>query len=332
MSMQTPEFEDVAAASARLRGEAQVTPLLVSPLLDELVGGRVLIKAESLQIGGAFKFRGAYNRLVQLDATQRRNGVVAWSSGNHAQGVAAAGRRLGIPSTIVMPADAPKVKIANTRRLGAEIVFYDRYTESREEIGRKMSTERGATLVPSYDDPHIIAGQGTVAMEMAAQARDRQDAQFDAVLVPCGGGGLVAGCAVALRKLSPATRVYCVEPAGYDDTARSLASGQFEVVQHGATSLCDALLAPTPGKMTFEINRRLLAGGWAVTDEQVLNAMAFAWRELKLVVEPGGAVALAAVLSGVFDCKGKTVGIVLSGGNVDEEIHAKALNARGASC
>jgi threonine dehydratase len=327
MIMQTPRFEDVTAAAARLQGQAQVTPVLVSPLLDEIVKGRVLIKAENLQIAGAFKFRGAYNRLVQLDPAQRRKGVVAWSSGNHAQGVAAAGRRLDIPSTIVMPADAPAVKIENTRRLGADIVFYDRHTQSREEIGRRLTAERGATLVPSYDDPHIIAGQGTVGLEMAAQVRDQHGTVLDDLLVPCGGGGLVAGCALALADVSPRTRIYCVEPAGYDDTTRSLASGQLERAHQGAKSLCDALMAPTPGTLTFAINRRLLAGGWVVTDAQVMNAMAFAWRELKLVVEPGGAVALAAVLSGVFPSQGKTVGIVLSGGNVDVDVHARALNA-----
>ncbi|MBS0421400.1 MAG: threonine/serine dehydratase [Proteobacteria bacterium] len=325
MSSQLPQFEDVAAAAARLKGQSQTTPLLIAPLLDEIAGARVLIKAETLQIAGAFKFRGAYNRLVQLDAAERRNGVVAWSSGNHAQGVAAAGRRLGIRSTIVMPSDAPAIKVENTRRLGADIVFYNRHTENREEIGRRLTEERGATLVPSYDDPHIIAGQGTVALEMAAQAYEQHGVRLDDLLVPCGGGGLVAGCALALTGASPGTRVYCVEPADYDDTARSLASGQREVVRAGAMSLCDALLAPTPGKLTFEINRALLSGGRAVTDAQVMEAMAFAWRELKLVVEPGGAVALAAVLSGAFRCEGRTVGVVLSGGNVDSEVYLRAM-------
>jgi threonine dehydratase len=326
----SPRYEDVLAASRRLHGHIQSTPLLTSPALNEIVGGTVVIKAENLQIAGAFKFRGAYNRLVQLNPAERKSGVVAWSSGNHAQGVAAAGGRLGVRTTIVMPSDAPKIKIENTQRLGAEIVFYDRHRENREEIGHRLSTERGATLVPSYDDPHIIAGQGTVALEMVAQAKQLYGATLDAALVPCGGGGLISGCALALKGISAGTKVLSVEPADYDDTARSLASGGRETVRKGSHTLCDALMAPTPGAMTFEINRQLLSGGLSVSDDMVLAAMAFAWRELKLVVEPGGAVALAAVLHRLFDCKEKTVGIVLSGGNVDAEIYARALGVTAA--
>lgn len=318
-------FEAVQAASRRLAGQAVVTPLLHCAELDRHTGGRIFVKAENLQIAGAFKFRGAYNRLVQLDERQRRQGVVAWSSGNHAQGVAAAGSRLGVSTTIIMPADAPTIKVDNTRRLGAEVIFYDRHSESREAIGQRLSTERGATLVPSYDDPHIIAGQGTAGLEMATQLGDLHGARFDAVLVPCGGGGLVGGCAIALQAVSPGTKVYAVEPDGYDDTLRSLTSGERQQARPGAKTLCDALMAPTPGDLTFPINRRLLAGGYAVTDEMVLAAMAFAWRELKLVVEPGGAVALAAVLHGLLDCRGKTVGVVLSGGNVDAAVYQQAL-------
>ena len=317
--------EDVFEAARRVSGQAVVTPLLSCALLDDLTGGRILVKAENLQIAGAFKFRGAYNRLVQLDAAQRAAGVVAWSSGNHAQGIAAAGARLGVRTTIIMPADAPAIKVENTKRLGAEIVFYDRHTQSREAIGQRLSQERGATLVPSYDDPHVIAGQGTVALEIIAQSQALYGTLPDAALIPCGGGGLIAGCALAFEALSPATRVHSAEPAGYDDTARSLAAGARVQVEKGATTLCDALMAPTPGDMTFPINRQLLAGGVAVTDEMVLAAMAFAWRELKLVVEPGGAVALAAILHGVFDCTDKTVAIVLSGGNVDPELYRQAL-------
>jgi threonine dehydratase len=218
--MRIPTFDDVAAAAERLRGHAVVTPLLKSATLDELTGGTLLMKAEVLQIAGAFKFRGAYNRLSQLSQAERSQGVVAWSSGNHAQGVAAAGRLLNVQSSIVMPSDAPAIKIDNTRRLGAEIVFYDRHQESREEIGRRLAHERGATLVPSYDDPDIIAGQGTVGLELNAQARGQVGRSLDAVLVPCGGGGLIAGCALALGAVSPATEIYSVEPAGFDDTAR----------------------------------------------------------------------------------------------------------------
>jgi len=323
--MQEPTFNDVLAARDRLSGQAVMTPLLRVAELDRRTGGTILVKPENLQVAGAFKFRGAYNRLVQLDADARSRGVVAWSSGNHAQGVAAAGMRLGIRTTIVMPADAPAIKVENTRRMGAEVVFYDRYKDNRELIGRQLSEQSGATIVPPYEDPHIIAGQGTVGLEMAAQAKDLHGAKLDAVLVPCGGGGLIGGCALALAGTSPGTKVYCVEPEGYDDTTRSLASGTRQQSIKGAPSLCDALMAPTPGELTFQINRRLLAGGFAVSDEMVLAAMLFAWRELKLVIEPGGAVALAAVLHGAIDCTGKTIGIVLSGGNVDAELYRRAL-------
>lgn len=323
--MQEPTFNDVVAARRRLSGQAVVTPLLRVAELDRRAGGTILVKPESLQVAGAFKFRGAYNRLVQLDAEARVRGVVAWSSGNHAQGVAAAGMRLGIRTTIVMPADAPVIKVENTRRMGAEVVFYDRYKDDREVIGRELAAQSGATIVPPYEDPHIIAGQGTVGLEMAAQAQDLHGAKLDAVLVPCGGGGLIAGCALALAGASPGTQVYCVEPEGYDDTTRSLANGTRQQSIKGTPSLCDALMAPTPGELTFRINRRLLAGGFAVSDEMVLAAMLFAWRELKLVIEPGGAVALAAVLRGLIDCTGKTVGVVLSGGNVDAELYRRAL-------
>jgi threonine dehydratase len=320
---------DVFAAERRLRNHAVVTPLLRNARLDELTGGRVLIKAETLQVGGAFKFRGAFNRLVQLDAMQRRAGVVAWSSGNHAQGIAAAGLRLNIAATIVMPADAPAIKIENTRRLGGEIVFYDRRTGDREALGRRLAHERGATLVPAYDDPHVIAGQGTVALEILAQAQELCGGAPDAVLIPCGGGGLSSGCALALEARSPATRVYAVEPVGFDDTARSLASGARQSVEPGAHTICDALMAPTPGSLTFPINARLLAGGLAVSDAAVLAAMRFAWRELKLVVEPGGAVALAALLQGALDCRDQLVAIVLSGGNVDADLLRRSLDAPG---
>lgn len=325
MSNVEPTYGDVAAAAQRLAGHAFVTPLVQSPVLNKRTGATVLIKAENLQIGGAFKFRGAFNRLVQLNAKERASGVVAWSSGNHAQGVAAAAERLGIHAAIVIPSDAPAIKIEGTRRLGAEIVFYDRRREDREQIGRDLAKERGATLVPSYDDPHIIAGQGTVAIEAVTQAKDIYNLKLDAMLVPCGGGGLISGCALALHELSASTQIYSVEPAGFDDTARSLVSGKREPVDPDATTACDALMSPTPGALTFPINQRLLTAGLSVTDEMVFHAMAFAWKELKLVVEPGGAVALAAVLHGLLDCQGKTIGLVMSGGNVDPELYCQVL-------
>jgi threonine dehydratase len=317
----------VRAAAHRIDGQAVRTPLLENARLNERVGGRVLIKPECLQHSGSFKFRGAYNRLSQLDEAARRAGVVAWSSGNHAQGVADAARRLGIAATIVMPADAPAIKTANTRSLGATIVPYDRRHESREAIATALAEERGAVLVPSFDDPDIIAGQGTVGLEIAEQARAQQ-AVPDAVLVCCGGGGLIAGTATALADALPGTRVYSVEPAGFDDTARSLTAGEPLINAPEATSICDALLAPSPGSLTFPINRRLLAGGLVVTDDEVRGAMRFAFEALKLVVEPGGAVALAALLAGRIEAKDRTTAVVLSGGNVDPELFAEVI-ARG---
>jgi threonine dehydratase len=285
----------------------------------------VLVKAETLQRGGAFKFRGAYNCISQIDPNQKAAGVVAWSSGNHAQGVAAAAQMLGMSATIVMPADAPAIKVENTRGFGAEIVFYDRVRESREDIGRAIAARSGAAIVAPYDDPRVIAGQGTVAVEMVEQARELGVGEFDAVLTPVGGGGLIAGCSLALQELSPRTAVYGVEPVGFDDTGRSLASGRQESNAPGGQSLCDALMAKKPGDITFPINKRLVRGAFAVTDPMVLAAMAWAWRELKLVVEPGGAAALAALLHGLYDCSGQTVGVVLSGGNVDAGVYAQAL-------
>jgi threonine dehydratase len=328
--MNTPDFElnaaAVAAAARRLAGHAVRTPLIKAQPVDALDGrGRLLVKAECLQIGGAFKFRGAYNRLVQLSVDERLGGVVAWSSGNHAQGVAAAGALLGIQTTIVMPADAPMIKIENTRRLGAEIVFYERTTQNRELIARALVAERGATLVPSYDDPYIIAGQGTVALEMVGQAAEMGFGSLDAVFVPVGGGGLVAGCALALREVSPTTEIYGVEPEEFDDTARSFAAGERQHVRKDAKSVCDALMAPTPGDLTWPINKSLLNGVFTVSDRDVLRAMAYASRELKLVAEPGGAVALAAVLFGSYGGSGKNIGVVLSGGNVDAPLLAKAI-------
>jgi threonine dehydratase len=319
-----PDIDAIRAAAGRIAGQAVLTPLLESPAVNARLGGRLLIKAEPLQRTGSFKFRGAYNTLSQLSPEGRRKGVVTWSSGNHAQGVAAAAQVLGIPALIVMPKDAPSIKIANTRGYGAEIVLYDRIKESREDIGTRIAGERGATIVAPYDEPHVIAGQGTCGLEIAAQAKARE-IRLDAVLVCCGGGGLTAGCATALAAESPDTKIYAVEPAGFDDTGRSLASGHRVANAPEARSFCDALLAPTPGELTFAINRRLLAGAFAVSDREAAQAMAVAFADFKLVVEPGGAVALAAVLSGKYPLKGKTVAVVASGGNVDRETFSQAL-------
>lgn len=320
-----PTVQDVQAAARRLAGHAFITPLLQSPVLNERVGGVVLLKAETLQLGGAFKFRGAYNRIVQLRPEERAAGVVAWSSGNHAQGVAAAAQQLGVRAAIVLPQDAPQIKIENTRRLGAELIFYDRRREDREAIGRRLAAERGAALVPSYDDPDVIAGQGTVGLEIIEQAQSIHGRTIDVLLAPCSGGGLIAGCALAMQLAKAPVKVYSVEPAAFDDTARSLASGRRESTGQGASSVCDALQAPSPGELTFPVNRRLLAGGLTVTDDAAFEAMRFAWRELKLVLEPSGAVALAAVLSGALDVRNRTTAVVLSGGNVDPELYRAAL-------
>ena len=319
-----PTFEDVRAAARRIAGHARRTPLLAGTPLDALTGGRILLKLETLQHTGSFKFRGAYNRLVQLDAAQRRAGVVAFSSGNHAQGVAAAARLLGIPATIVMPSDAPRVKMQNTLALGASVVEYDRERESREEIAASLASERGAVLVPSFDDPHIIAGQGTVGLEIVEQATGLGMPPED-VVVCCSGGGLVAGTALAVKAMLPSSRVWSAEPAEFDDHRRSLQAGQRLRNAPGARSICDALLAPTPGELTFRINRVLLAGGLTATDSEVRSAIAYAARVLKLVVEPGGAVALASVMAGRLETRGRTVAIVLSGGNIDDRMLRECL-------
>lgn len=321
----------VEAAAARLAGVAVRTPLLENRVLNERTGGRILMKCEGLQHSGSFKFRGAYNRLVQLSPEERRRGVVAWSSGNHAQGVALAARMLGIPAAIVMPSDAPAIKLANTRAYGAECVLYDRYTQNREEIGHSLAAERGAVVVPSYDDHDVMAGQGTIGLQILEDAGARGLAP-EVVIAPCSGGGLIAGIATAVKALRPETEIYTAEPAGFDDHARSLKAGEILSNDPAARSICDALQAPSPGALTFDVNRRLLSGGLVVTDDEVRAAIAFAFDVLKLVVEPGGAVALAALLAGRIDARGRTVAIVLSGANIDRalyvEILAKASAAR----
>lgn len=321
-----PVFEDIRAAAGRLRGVARRTPLLAGTPLDEATGGRVLLKLESLQRTGSFKFRGAYNRLVQLDAAGRARGVVAYSSGNHAQGVSCAARLLGIRATIVMPADAPRIKLDNTRALGGEIVLYDRDRESREAIGARIAAETGATLVPAFDDREVIAGQGTVGLELMEQAREFGQTP-DQVLIGASGGGLASGSALAIRGLSPNSEVLCVEPEEHDDIRRSLAAGNRVANPPGTRTICDALMSLTPGELPFRLMRELLSGGITVSDAEVLAAMAWAFRNLKLVVEPGGAVALAAVLAGKVPLTGRTTAIVLSGGNVDPGIFVQALRS-----
>ena len=324
--MNLPTSADVEAARARIAPHIVHTPMLRHPWLDEAAGRLVLVKPEALQRTGSFKLRGAVNAVLQLTPAQQKAGLVAYSSGNHAQAVACAGAAVGAPVTIVMPSDAPAIKVANTRRWGAEVVFYDRLTEDREAIGRGIAARTGASLVPPYDHPHVMAGQGTMALELVEDAA-ASGWTLDVLLVCTGGGGMVAGCALAAAAASPRTEVYAVEPAGSDDTTRSLAAGERLANAPGGSALCDALLSPMPGELTFAVNRTRLAGGIVVTDEEVMAAMRFAFLNLKLVVEPGGAVALAAVLAGRAP-PGGTVGVIVSGGNVDPAVFARALASR----
>ena len=318
-------LEDIKAAAGRLKGQAIETPLLEFEALNDRIGLRVLLKAETLQRVGAFKFRGAYNRLVQLTPDERDRGVVAFSSGNHAQGVALAARLLGIPALIVMPRDAPAVKVAATQGYGAEVRFYDRLTESREAIAAEIAAQRGSVVVPAFDDLHIMAGQGTVGLEMVHQARGL-GVELDLVAAPISGGGLLAGMATAVHGLSPDTAMVGVEPAGFDDTRQSLQAGERRVLKPTGRSLCDALESPFPGVLTFPILKQRLADVALVSDREVSDAMRFGFSALKLVIEPGGAAALAALLAGKIDVSGrKVVALVLSGGNVDPEQFAQVL-------
>ncbi len=302
--MDLPTHDDVLAARARLAGRVVRTPMLRNPRLDEITGGTILLKPEPLQRTGSFKFRGATNAILQLTEAQRAAGVVTHSSGNHGQAVACAAQAVGAKATIFMPLDAPRIKVESTARWGAEIRHYDRVTDDREAMTRAFAEQTGATLVPPFDHPHVMAGQGTLALERFDDAK-------------------AAG--LAMEGVSPATKIYCVEPEGWNDTALSLAAGERVAAPKTGSMLCDALLANIPGKLTFAVNRTRLAGGVAVTDAEVFAAMAFAFLNLKLVVEPGGAVCLAALLAGKFDARGKTVGAVISGGNVDPAVFARAF-------
>ena len=314
----------IRAAAVRLEGHARRTPLLSSPFLDELAGRRVLIKPECLQHTGSFKFRGAWSAVSALDPETRKRGVIAFSSGNHAQGVAYAASQHGVPSVIIMPADAPQLKIDNTRALGAEVILYDRETEDRDEIGERMSAERGLTLIKPFDEPQVIAGQGTTGLEIASQAAELGVTEAD-VLVCCGGGGLSSGIALALEADAPSLRARPVEPEGFDDVKRSLAAGAIQRNNQMGGNICDAIVTPQPGNLTFPIMKRLCGSGIAVSEEDALHAMAEAFLRLKLVAEPGGAVALAAALYHGDEIQGDTVIAVISGGNVDPAMFARAL-------
>lgn len=313
--------DGVRRAAHRLKGHAVRTPLIENEVLNEIAGGRVLLKAEVLQHCGSFKFRGAFNLISQLDKAQKKSGVIAWSSGNHAQGVARAARDFGVPATIVMPADAPQLKIDNTRTLGAEIIHYDRYTEDREEIAKAIQDERGMVLAPSFDHPHIIEGQGTLAFEVLEDAA-ALGVSIDAFGVCCGGGGLTAGCATILEAESPETDVWIAEPEDFDEAWASIRDGERHYADVKQKTICDAIATPTPGRLTLPIMQRLVKDGACLTEEEVARAMVFAFQHLKLVVEPGGAVALAAILAGKVDGENKTTAITLSGGNVDPPLFA----------
>ncbi|MBI1494289.1 threonine ammonia-lyase [Halocynthiibacter styelae] len=314
-------YADIQAAQHRLSGQSRHTPLLSSPFLDEIAGRKIFVKPECLQHTGSFKFRGAWSAVSALPEDQRKNGVIAFSSGNHAQGVALAAARHGIPSVIIMPQNAPALKIANTRALGAEVVLYDRATEAREEIGDRLSAERSLTLIKPYDEPMVIAGQGTVGLEIATDLPG-DNAE---VLVPCGGGGLTSGISIALAQDVPDMLVRPCEPEGFDDTARSLASGRIEQNATPEGSICDAIVTPAPGDITFPIMKENCGSGIVVTDEECLRAMALAFLRLKIVIEPGGATSLAAALFHGDKLTKDTAVCVASGGNVDPAMFARAL-------
>ena len=312
----------IRAAAKRLDGHARRTPILTSPFLDEIAGRRVFVKAECLQHTGSFKFRGGWSALSALTPAQRKAGVIAFSSGNHAQGVALAAREHGAPAVIIMPANAPAIKIANTRALGAEVVLYDRATEDRDEIGTRLAAERGLTLIKPFDEPQVIAGQGTCGLEIA---QELGDLTAD-VMVCCGGGGLTSGIALALAADAPGLRVRPAEPAGFDDVTRSLVSGKIERNAQLDGSICDAIVTPQPGNLTFPIMQSLCGPGIAVTEDECLRAMGVAFERLKIVIEPGGAAALAAALYYPDAFSQDAVVAVATGGNVDADMFKRALD------
>jgi threonine dehydratase len=317
----------IEAAAVRLRGHARLTPLLNAPLLDAAFGRRIFIKAECLQLTGSFKFRGGWSAISALNPTTRARGVLAYSSGNHAQGVALAAQRHDIPATIIMPSDAPQVKIANTRAYGAEVILYDRATEDRDAIGARLTAERSLTLIKPFDDAQVIAGQGTTGLEIAAQAAEA-GIETATVLTCCGGGGLTAGIALALQARAPGLTVRTAEPAGFDDAARSLASGRIERNPAMTGSICDAILTPAPGTLTFPILQSLCGPGLVATDDEALHAMALAFTHLRIILEPGGAIALAAAL--FRDDLPDTVICTASGGNVDPATFRLSLDRYAA--
>jgi len=326
MTARLPVPADVRAAASRIAPHIVRTPLLRHALLDQVTGGTVLVKPEPLQKTGSFKLRGATNAALLLPEAARAAGVVTHSSGNHGQATACAAAMLGMPALIAMPSDAPSIKVESTRRWGAEVTFFDRRTTDRETLAARLATERGGTVLPPFDHPDVIAGQGTLALELFEDAA-AAGLPVDALAVCTGGGGLVAGCALAAELASPATRIWAVEPEGWDDWRRSLEAGRRVANDGQGELLCDSLLSMRPGEITFAVNQSRLAGAVVVTRAEVFRAMRFAFEQLKIVVEPGGAVALAAVLAGKVDARGRVVGVVISGGNVDPAVFAEALAA-----
>ncbi|WP_395347163.1 threonine/serine dehydratase [Variovorax sp. UC122_21] len=325
--MRVPTFDDVRSASERISAYVVRTPLVRSPVLDHIAGAPVWLKAENLQVTGSFKARGAFNAVLRLSEAERQRGVVAYSTGNHGQAIAWAARCLGVPATIVMPIDAPRNKVDRALAHGARVVHYDRRHESREAIGMRLLQDSGGTLVPPGDHPDVLAAQGTVALEALDALPPAARENLGTFAAPCGGGGLLAGCGLVLNALQPDARIAAVEPFGFDDTARSLHSGRREVNDPAAHSLADALQAATPAELPFEINRHFLSEAWSVTDEEIGCAIRFALTELRMVVEPGGAVALAAVLAGRLKPGSKDTLVVLSGGNVDMTLLATLMRA-----
>ena len=317
-------FKSIYEADGRIRKNIRETPIVSSPFLDKIAGRRVLVKAECLQYTGSFKFRGAWSAISGLEKEKQKKGILAYSSGNHAQGIAAVAKIFSCPAVIIMPSDAPTLKIENTKSYGAEVILYDRFDESREEIGFSIAKSRDLTLIKPYDNEKVIAGQGTLGLELVSQLSKYVLGNAE-VLVCCGGGGLTAGVALALAKAAPDLKVRPCEPKHFDDTARSLKSGKREINIGSYLSICDAILTPTPGEMTFPILKELVGEGLVVSDQEVLISMAHAFQHLKLIVEPGGAVALAAALFRKDQIKGDTVVVILTGGNTDVNTFRRAL-------
>lgn len=321
-----PTLDDFKDAAQALERDAVETPLLENLEVNDALSGRLLIKAETAQRTGSFKFRGAYNRIRQLDEAARARGIVAYSSGNHAQAVACAARIMSTSALIVMPSDAPQNKVTRTRELGAEIVTYDRLIETREEVAERISGEKNLVMVPPNEDRRVLAGAGTMALELICQV-DARDTVIDTVLIPCGGGGLTAATALVFQTLSPSTQIFGVEPELFDDTRRSLAAGKRVSNPKGQRTICDAIMTDMPGKLTYSINRELLSGILTVSDDDVRSAMKVAFDQFKAVIEPGAAVGLAAVLSEKIDITGKSIAVVATGGNVDVKTFCAALDA-----